>query len=60
MIQSPSNPHNRIYETKESKSDMLYQDNMENIEQSYAEEDEPVGTDIRDSRIHTVDDEFPD
>jgi hypothetical protein len=39
---------------------MLYQDNMENIEQSYAEEDEPVGTDIRDSRIHTVDDEFPD
>jgi hypothetical protein len=49
---------NRIYETKESRGDSHYQENNENIEQSYADEDEPVGTDIHDMIVHTEDDEF--
>ena len=49
---------NRIYETKESRGDSHYQENNENIEQSYADEDEPVGTYIHEMIVHTEDDEF--
>ena len=55
-----SSPNQRIYETKDSQIGGQCEENVENIEQTYADEEEPVGTDIHDSMTNALNNEFPD